>query len=59
MTNEAQTIWQDNEGDTITLTIKADGSAYGIGNSFDFERDSEAEAIYSLEEWGYRRVGVE
>ena len=52
-------VWQDNEGDTMFVEERADGTVYGKGNDFDFERPSMEEAVAQLETWGYRLVGHE
>ena len=54
-----QQVWQDNEGDTMFVEEREDGTVYGHGNSFDFERPSMEEAKAQLETWGYRYIGIE
>lgn len=56
MTTSNET-WNDPaEGDYMEITINDNGSVYGVGNSFDFERDTYAEAVHQLEAWGYHKL---
>ncbi|HUT80597.1 MAG TPA: hypothetical protein VMZ29_05270 [Candidatus Bathyarchaeia archaeon] len=52
-------VWSDNEGDHIVLRINPDGTIYGSGDNFDFERDDKLAAAEQLEKWGYRYIGVD
>lgn len=52
-------VWQDNEGDHLELEQRTDGTWYGRGNSFDFDRNTYEEAKQQLIDWGYRLIGHE
>lgn len=50
-------IWNcPEDGDYMEVTIEENGSVYGVGNSFDFSRDSYKEAVKQLESWGYSKL---
>lgn len=52
-------IWQDNEGDTMFVEQRPDGTVYGHGSDFDFARPSMDEATAQLKKWGYQYIGEE
>jgi hypothetical protein len=45
--------------DMIVLRVNSDGSVYGQGQKFDFERATPQEALSQLKKWGYEYIGVE
>jgi len=49
--------WSNNEDDIMVLRVNPDGSVYGSGDDFDFERPNAKEALRQLKQWGYRYIG--
>lgn len=56
MTNSNETWNCPEDGDYMDVTVNQDGTVYGIGNSFDFERETYEEAVKQLESWGYHKL---
>ena len=50
-------VWTDGEGDHMVLRVNPDGSVYGSGDDFEFDRPNIKEALRQLKQWGYRYIG--
>lgn len=50
-------IWGDGD-DNIIIHVFPNGTVYGRGDEFDFNRNSKKEAYDQLIKWGYHYIGV-